>query len=46
MAENVGNYPSNNCSDTKSRFDVVAINLRDGKEEIEVIQNAFDLEYP
>jgi putative endonuclease len=37
---------SNNCSDTKSRFDVVAINLRDGKEEIEVIQNAFDLEYP
>ena len=37
---------SNNCCDTKSRFDVVAINLRDGKEEIEVIQNAFDLEYP
>ena len=37
---------TNNCSDTNSRFDVVAINLRDGKEEIEVIQNAFDLEYP
>jgi putative endonuclease len=37
---------SNNCCDTKSRFDVVAINLRDGKEEVEVIQNAFDLEYP
>jgi putative endonuclease len=37
---------SNDCSDAKSRFDVVAINLRDGKEEIEVIQNAFDLEYP
>ena len=37
---------SNNCCDTKSRFDVVAISLRDGKEEIEVIQNAFDLEYP
>ncbi len=37
---------SNNCCETKSRFDVVAINLRDGKEEVEVIQNAFDLEYP
>jgi putative endonuclease len=37
---------SNNCCDTKSRFDVVAINLINGEEEIEVIQNAFDLEYP
>ena len=37
---------SNNCSETKSRFDVVAINLSDDKKEIEVIQNAFDLEYP
>lgn len=37
---------ANNCCDTKSRFDVVAIHMGDGKEEIEVIQNAFDLEYP
>jgi Holliday junction resolvase-like predicted endonuclease len=37
---------SNNCCDTKSRFDVVAINMRDEAKEIEVIQNAFDLEYP
>lgn len=37
---------SNNCSDTKSRFDVVAINLSEDKPQIEVIQNAFDLKYP
>lgn len=36
---------SNNCSDVQSRFDVVAINLNGGKEEIEVIQNAFELAY-
>ena len=36
---------ANNCSDTKSRFDVVAINLINGKSEIEVIRNAFDLAY-
>ena len=36
---------SNNCCDAKSRFDVVAISLKGGKEEIEVIQNAFDLAY-
>ncbi len=36
---------SNNCSDVKSRFDVVAISLMGGKEEIEVIRNAFDLAY-
>ena len=36
---------SNNCYDVKSRFDVVVISLRGGKEEIEVIQNAFDLAY-
>jgi putative endonuclease len=34
---------SNNCCDTKARFDVVAINLRDGKPQIEVLQNAFDV---
>jgi putative endonuclease len=36
---------SNNCGDVKSRFDVVAINLNDNKEQIEVIKNAFDLAY-
>ena len=36
---------ANNCSDMKSRFDVVAINLLNGKTEIEVIRNAFDLAY-
>jgi putative endonuclease len=36
---------SNNDCDVKSRFDVVAISLNQGKEQIEVIQNAFDLEY-
>ena len=37
---------SNDCCDTKSRFDVVAINLSDEEDQIEVIRNAFDLEYP
>ena len=37
---------ANNCLDTKSRFDVIAINIRGEKEEIEVISNAFDLAYP
>jgi putative endonuclease len=36
---------SNNCSDAKSRFDVVAISLMGDKEEIEVIRNAFELAY-
>jgi putative endonuclease len=36
---------SNNCCEVKSRFDVVAINLKDDEEEIEVIQNAFELAY-
>lgn len=36
---------SNNCCDVQSRFDVVAINLIHGKEQIEVIQNAFELAY-
>ena len=36
---------ANNCCDVKSRFDVVAITLSHGKEEIEVIKNAFDLAY-
>lgn len=37
---------SNNCVDVKSRFDVIAINIKGGKEEIEVISNAFDLAFP
>jgi len=36
---------ANNCYDVKSRFDVVAINMHRGKEQIEVIKNAFDLAY-
>ncbi|MFC1580897.1 YraN family protein [Thermodesulfobacteriota bacterium] len=33
------------CFDVKSRFDVVAINLEEDREQIEVIKNAFDLAY-
>jgi len=36
---------SNNCCDTKSRFDVIAINIMGDKEEIEVITDAFELAY-
>ncbi len=36
---------NNNCLDVKSRFDVVAVSLLKGKENIEVIKNAFDIEY-
>jgi putative endonuclease len=36
---------SNDCCDVKSRFDVIVISLKADKEEIEVIQNAFDLAY-
>ena len=36
---------AHNCCDVKSRFDVVAINLTENKKQIEVIRNAFDLEY-
>lgn len=35
----------NNCCDVKARFDVVAISIKGDKEEIEVIPDAFDLEY-
>jgi len=35
----------NNCCDVKSRFDVIAIAMSEGKEHIEVIKNAFDLAY-
>lgn len=36
---------SENCSDVRARFDVVAISLRRGKPKIEVIKNAFELAY-
>jgi putative endonuclease len=36
---------ANNCVNVRSRFDVIAINITNGKEEIEVIQNAFELAY-
>ena len=36
---------ANDCCDVKSRFDVVAINVGHGKEQIEIIPNAFDLAY-
>lgn len=34
-----------NCSDVKARFDVVAVSICQDKPDIEVIQNAFELEY-
>ncbi len=36
---------SNNLWGSKARFDVVAIRLVDGKKEVEVIKNAFELTY-
>ncbi|MBN2420081.1 MAG: YraN family protein [Deltaproteobacteria bacterium] len=33
------------CYDTKSRFDVIAVSINQGKPDIEVIQNAFELVY-
>jgi len=33
------------CCDAKSRFDVVAVSINNGKPDIEVIENAFELEY-
>jgi len=33
------------CCDVKSRFDVVAINLSPGGEQVEIVKNAFDLAY-
>jgi len=35
----------NNCCDTKSRFDVVAVSINQEKSDIEVIQNAFELAF-
>jgi len=36
---------SNNLWGSKARFDVVAVGLLDGKKEIEIIKNAFELAY-
>ncbi|MBN1627198.1 MAG: YraN family protein [Deltaproteobacteria bacterium] len=36
---------ANNCCDTKARFDVVAVNIKGEREEIEVIKDAFELAY-
>lgn len=36
----------NKCADARARFDVVAIHLDRDREEVEVIQNAFELAYP
>lgn len=36
---------ANNCCDVKSRFDVVAVSITGGREEIEVIKDAFELAY-
>jgi putative endonuclease len=36
----------NNCVETKARFDVIAIHLNHGQEDVEVIQDAFELAYP
>jgi putative endonuclease len=35
----------NNCWDMKSRFDVVAIRVDQGMEDVQVIPNAFELAY-
>jgi putative endonuclease len=36
---------ANNCCDAKSRFDVIAVSITGGREEIEVIKDAFELAY-
>ncbi len=36
---------SHNLWEGKARFDVVAVGLLDGKKEIEIIKNAFELAY-
>jgi putative endonuclease len=36
---------ANECGETRARFDVIAISIREGKPQIEVVKNAFDLAY-
>jgi len=31
------------CCEAKARFDVIAININNGKKEVEIIKNAFEL---
>ena len=35
----------NDCSEMSARFDVIAINLSQGDMDVEIINNAFELEY-
>lgn len=35
----------NDCSEMSARFDVIAINLNQGDMDVEIINNAFELEY-
>lgn len=37
---------SNHLSHANARFDVVTVKTTDGKSDIEIIKNAFDLAYP
>ena len=36
---------AHNCCDAKARFDVIAISIGGGREEIEVVKDAFELAY-
>ena len=36
---------ANNCCDTKARFDVIAVNIKGDRKEIEIIKDAFELAY-
>ena len=36
---------SNNLSEARARFDVVAVSLEGGKQQVEVIRDAFELAY-
>ncbi len=36
---------SNNLNEVKARFDVVAVSLAGGEQQVEVIRNAFELAY-
>ena len=36
---------SNDCCETRARFDVIAVSLKGGKPQIEVVKNAFERAY-
>ncbi|MBW2001653.1 MAG: YraN family protein [Deltaproteobacteria bacterium] len=44
-SHNLWEGKSHNLWEGKARFDVVAVGLLDGKKEIEIIKNAFELAY-